>query len=92
MGSQSSKVTGGHWSAPGQTRTSSLGAARPLPPSADIGPGGHSDGQGCAILLVLLGASFGSPGSVAPGRLERLYGPLRLDPERTPRSVRVYGV
>ena len=24
----------------GQTRTSSLGAARPLPPSADIGPGG----------------------------------------------------
>jgi hypothetical protein len=28
-----------------QTRTSSLGAARPLPPSADIGPGGQSDGQ-----------------------------------------------
>ena len=26
----------------GQTRTSSLGAARPLPPSADIGPGGQS--------------------------------------------------
>ena len=28
-----------------QTRTSSLGAARPLPPSADIGPGGQSVGQ-----------------------------------------------
>jgi hypothetical protein len=28
-------------SGPGQTRTSSLGAARPLPPSADIGPGGQ---------------------------------------------------
>jgi hypothetical protein len=27
-------------SASGQTRTSSLGAARPLPPSGDIGPGG----------------------------------------------------
>ena len=27
---------------PGQTRTSSLGAARPLRPSADIGPGGQS--------------------------------------------------
>ena len=29
----------------GQTQTSSLGAARPLPPSADIGPGGQSVGQ-----------------------------------------------
>ena len=29
----------------GQTRTSSLAAARPLPPSADIGPGGQSVGQ-----------------------------------------------
>jgi hypothetical protein len=29
----------------GQTRTSSLGAARPLPPSADIGPGGQSIDQ-----------------------------------------------
>ena len=29
----------------GLTRTSSLGAARPLPPSADIGPGGQSVGQ-----------------------------------------------
>jgi hypothetical protein len=27
----------------GQTRTSSLGAARPLPPTADIGPGGQSE-------------------------------------------------
>jgi len=44
MGGQSSKVTGGHWSAPGSNRTSSLGAARPFPPSADIGPGGQSVG------------------------------------------------
>ena len=28
-----------------QTRTSSLGAARPLPPRADIGPRGQSVGQ-----------------------------------------------
>jgi len=28
----------------GQTRTSSLGAARPFPPSAAIGPGGQSVG------------------------------------------------
>jgi hypothetical protein len=28
-----------------QTRTSSLRAARPFPPSADIGPGGQSVGQ-----------------------------------------------
>jgi len=28
-----------------QTRTSSLGAARPLPPRADVGPGGQSVGQ-----------------------------------------------
>jgi len=28
-----------------QTRASSLGAARPLPPSADIGPEGQSAGQ-----------------------------------------------
>ena len=32
-------------SAVSQTRTSSLGAARPLPPSADIGPGGQSVGS-----------------------------------------------
>ena len=31
----------------GQTRTSSLGAARPLPPSKDIGPGEQSVGQAC---------------------------------------------
>ena len=34
----------------GQTRTSSLGAARPLPPSADIGPGGQSVGQAAQFL------------------------------------------
>ena len=35
----------------GQTRTSSLGAARPLPPSADIGPGGQSVGQAAQFCL-----------------------------------------
>jgi hypothetical protein len=35
----------------GQTRTSSLGAARPLPPSADIGPGGQSVGQPAQFCL-----------------------------------------
>jgi len=34
-----------------QTRTSSLGAARPLPPSADIGPGGQSVGQAAQFCL-----------------------------------------
>jgi hypothetical protein len=33
----------------GQTRTSPLGAARPLPPSADIGPGGQSVGQAAQL-------------------------------------------
>ena len=37
--------------AKGQTRTSSLGAARPLPPSADIGPGGQSVGQAAQFCL-----------------------------------------
>ena len=47
----------------GQTRTSSLGAARPLPPSADIGPGGQSVGQAAqfclaaAVLTPLVGTS-----------------------------------
>ena len=36
---------------PHQTRTSSLGAARPLPPSADIGPGGQSVGQAAQFCL-----------------------------------------
>ena len=35
----------------GSNPTSSLGAARPLPPSADIGPGGQSVGQAAPILL-----------------------------------------
>src|SRR5207342_426422 len=34
-----------------QTRTSSLGASRPLPPSADIGPGGQSGGQAAQFCL-----------------------------------------
>jgi hypothetical protein len=38
----------------GQTRTSSLGAARPLPPSADIGPGGQSVGQAAQFCLELI--------------------------------------
>jgi hypothetical protein len=35
----------------GQTRTSSMEAARPLPPSADIGPGGQSVGQAAQFCL-----------------------------------------
>ena len=35
----------------GQTRTSCLRAARPLPPSADIGPGGQSVGQAAQFCL-----------------------------------------
>ena len=49
----------------GQTRTSSLGAARPLPPSADIGPGGQSVGQAAQFCLAR---------RLAGGRLRR--GPL----------------
>ena len=40
-----------HFRDGGQTRTSSLGAARPLPPSADIGPGGQSVGQAAQFCL-----------------------------------------
>ena len=35
----------------GQTRASSLGAARRLPPSAGIGPGGQSVGQAAQFCL-----------------------------------------
>ena len=38
----------------GQTRTSSLGAARPLPPSADIDTGGQSVGQAAQFCLVTM--------------------------------------
>src|SRR6478736_224400 len=38
----------------GQPRISSLGAARPLPPSADIGPGGQSVGQAAQQLRLRL--------------------------------------
>ena len=41
----------------GQTRTSSLGAARPLPPSADIGPGGQSVGQAAQFCLASIDES-----------------------------------
>ena len=37
----------------GQTLPSSLGAARPLPPSADIGPGERSVGQAAQFCLVV---------------------------------------
>ena len=36
----------------GQIRTSSLGAARPLPPGVDIGPGAQSVGQAAQFCLV----------------------------------------
>src|SRR4029077_17890405 len=56
----------------GQTRTFSLGATRPLPPSADIGPGGQSVGQvaqfclagGYDLPLVALMASCSAAGRV----------------------------
>ena len=59
------------------TRTSSLGAARPLPPSADIGPGGQSVGQAAQICFRGLGRACRSlvpappPGRRAEGRLRR---------------------
>ena len=45
------KSSGAFLHSQGQTRTSSLGAARPLPPSADIGPGGQSVGQAAQFCL-----------------------------------------
>ena len=57
----------------GQTLPSSLGAARPLPPSADIGPGGQSVGQAAhqrAAGLFLDQVEDGSP-----RRLLRLLQP-----------------
>src|SRR5262249_48320979 len=41
-------------------RTSSLGAARPFLPSADIGPGGRSVGQAAQFCLDTIGASKGT--------------------------------
>jgi hypothetical protein len=41
----------------GQTRTSSLRAARPLPPSADIGPGGRFVGQAARFCLAASAAA-----------------------------------
>ncbi len=57
----------GPMSAPGQTRTSSLGAPCPLPPSADIGPGGQSVGQAAQFCL----GPAPPPGRRAEGRLRR---------------------
>ena len=42
----------------GQTRTPSLGAARPLPPSADIGLRGAVRWSSCAILLEAAGEAL----------------------------------
>src|SRR6185312_13728905 len=66
-----------------QTRTSSLGAARPLQPSADIGPGGQSVGQTAQFCL-------GSPVVLRGRGLGALFGvgcPPRsvLTPVRAPR-------
>ena len=65
-------------SARGRTRTSSLGAARPLPPSADIGSGGQSVGQAaqfCLGRLALQVKPFGekpeSAGLAPAGRFVR---------------------
>jgi hypothetical protein len=51
VSSGSHQAMHGRMSARGQTRTSSLGAARPLPPSANIGPGGQSVGQAAQFCL-----------------------------------------
>jgi len=63
-------------SARGQTQTSSLGAARPLPPSADIGPAVRW--SSCAILisgawLVMEGYLPAMPGPVHAFFVARRY-------------------
>jgi hypothetical protein len=58
-----------------QTRTSSLGAARPLPPSADIGPGGQSVGQAAQFCLAHEHRNLGGAQRAAPGRSARRAGP-----------------
>ena len=56
--------------AAGQTRTSSLGAARPLPPSADIGPGGQSVGQAAQFCLVVCWSSKDANDAVIARKFE----------------------
>ena len=54
----------------GPTRTSSLGAARPLPPSADIGPGAQSVGQAAQFCLVVCWSSKDANGAVIARKFE----------------------
>ena len=51
------KSSGAFLHSQGQTQTSSLGAARPLPPSADIGPGGQS----ASSTAYLIGGEYWMP-------------------------------
>jgi hypothetical protein len=63
---------------PAQTLPSSLGPARPLPPSADIDPGGQSVGQAAELCLARV--------ALPPHRLARRV--LRLDPRlRRPAAI-----
>ena len=66
-----------------QTRTSSLGAARPLPPSADIGPGGQSVGQAAQFSLAEMNERlmvFDCPRwSLASGYVGRSVGVLLME-------------
>jgi hypothetical protein len=75
----------------GQTRTSSLAAAGPLPPRADIGPGGQSVGQAAQFCL---GRRVASPVTattdfLAPdilnkcGRAVPARAPARMTPKST---------
>ena len=61
----------------GQTRTSSLGAGCPRPPSADIGPGGQSAGQAAQFCLGPApppGRQTGPPEPAAMGSDEQMFG------------------
>ena len=52
----------------GQTRTSSLGAVRPLPRSADIGPGGEFVRQAAQFCLVDVVEQLGKGFELSRGR------------------------
>ena len=66
----------------GQTRTSSLGAARPLPPSADIGPGGQSVGQAAQFCLAhpAAGEAGRPPEPATTGNNEQMFGARLTNP------------
>ena len=71
----------------GQTRTSSLRAARPLPPSADIGPGGQSVGQAAQFCLAAIGLVPVRPGgSFARRPQEAAYVDILYQPARIGRN------